>query len=227
MIGRQDLDSVPADGPYVRPMKLHVTLTSPYARMARIVMLEKRLEARVEILVARTRVSDSPYYAVNPSGRVPYLICDDGTGLEDSGLICAYLDHLDGEPAFDPPDFEPKTGAPGLDARRLEAMTRSLLDGLAVWGRELARPADERSPTIIAHETARGRRMADHWEQQIEHPWMQGPFNMAQMTLICALQLEIRNPDLVWRPDHPKLSAWTDALATRPSLAATLPPQAN
>ena len=85
-------------------MKLYITRTSPYARIARMVVLEKDLEGRVEIIAARTRVADSPYYAINPSGRVPYLVRDDGTGLEESSLICAWLDHLDGAPAFDPPE---------------------------------------------------------------------------------------------------------------------------
>jgi glutathione S-transferase len=52
-------------------MKLYITLGSPYARMARIVVLEKGLQDRVEVIVAKTRAADSPYYAINPSGRVP------------------------------------------------------------------------------------------------------------------------------------------------------------
>ncbi len=36
-------------------MQLYITTTSPYARMARIVILEKRLAGRVEIIVAETR----------------------------------------------------------------------------------------------------------------------------------------------------------------------------
>ena len=50
-------------------MKLYVTPGSPYARMARIVVLEKKLAERVEIIAAQTRVADSPYYRINPSGR--------------------------------------------------------------------------------------------------------------------------------------------------------------
>ena len=66
--------------------------------------IEKALEDRVEIIEAKTRTADSPYYQINPSGRVPYLIDDAGVGMEDSQLICAYLDSLDGKPRFhDPP----------------------------------------------------------------------------------------------------------------------------
>ena len=200
-------------------MKLYVTLTSPYARMARVMVLEKGLADRVELVEARTRKANSPYYQINPSGRVPYLICDDGLRLEESALICTYLDRLEGAPAFEVPP-----GEAGWRLRALEALARSLLDGLAVWGRELKRPEDERSPTILRHEAARSQRLADGWEAEIEDPLMQGAFNMAQLTLICALQLEIRNPDFRWRDGRPRLAAWADRLAQRPSLAATVPP---
>lgn len=70
-------------------MKLYITTTSPYVRIVRIVVLEKGLESRVEIIVAQTRTADSPYYRINPSGRVPYLVRDDGVGLEESALVCS------------------------------------------------------------------------------------------------------------------------------------------
>lgn len=111
-------------------MKLYITPGSPYARIVRMVVIEKSLEGRVEVVVARTREKDSPYYRVNPSGRVPYLVREDGSGLEESALICAFLDRLDGEPLFELP-----AGEQGWEARRLEARARSMLDGLAVWSR--------------------------------------------------------------------------------------------
>lgn len=187
--------------------------------MARIVVLEKGLASRVETIAAKTRVADSPYYGINPSGRVPYLVRDDGVGLEESALICAYLDHLDGDPAFDLP-----SGDQGWEARRLESLARSMLDGLSVWGREISRPQNERSPGVIRHETDRARRMTDLWESEIGNPLMHGELNIVQVTLACALGLEARNPGFLWRPLHPKLREWFDEIAARPSFAATAPP---
>ena len=200
-------------------MKLYITAGSPYARIARIVILERWLEGRVEIVPAQTRLAESPYYRVNPSGRVPYLVRDDGVGMEEASVICRYLDHLDGRPVFDLP-----AGDPEWDASRLGALASSLLDGLSVWGREIVRPENEQSPTIIRHETDRAWRMADLWETEIEHPLMHGALNLVQITLACALGLEVRNPQLRWRPGHPKLSAWFDRIAARPSFTATAPP---
>jgi len=203
-------------------MKLFITPGSPYARMARIVMLEKGLESEVEVVVARTRTADSPYYKINPSGRVPYLVREDGVGLEESAVICAWLDHRRGEPAFELP-----AGDAAWEARRLEALARSLMDGVSVWGREIARPEDERSPSVIRHETDRADRIADVWETEIDHSWLRGPLNLAQITLGCALGMEARNPDFRWRPGRPKLSDWFDRIVARPSFAMTAPPAAH
>ena len=200
-------------------MKLYITPGSPYARMARMVLIEKGLEKRVEVITAQTRVANSLYYRINPSGRVPYLIREDGVGMEESALICDYLDRLDGRPAFDLP-----AGADAWEARRLEGLARSLLDGLAVWGRELARPEYERSPTVLLHEARRSERLTDVWETEIASPLMQGPLDRQQLTLACALGLEARIPGFRWRPGHPKLSEWFRRIEARPSLVGTAPP---
>jgi glutathione S-transferase len=203
-------------------MKLYITPGSPYARMARIVVIEKGLADRVEVIAAQTRIAGSPYYRINPSGRVPYLVRDDGVGMEESSVICDYLDRLDGKPKFGLP-----AGEEVWEARRLEALARSMLDGIAVWGRELARPENERSPTIVEHEADRSRRMADLWEKEIGHPWMRSALNMAQITLGCALGFEARFPDLRWRDQHPRLVEWYERIAARPSFATTAPPGAT
>jgi glutathione S-transferase len=199
-------------------VKLYATPGSPYARMARIVVIEKKLESRVEVIFAQTRTAGSPYYRINPSGRVPYLLRDDGVGLEESALICAYLDQLDGKPAFGLP-----AGEAAWEARRLEGLARSLMDGLAVWLRELYRPENERSPGVIRHEVERAARLLEHWEREIAHPYLRGALNMAQLTLACALGLEARNPDFNWRSGHAMLLDWYGPRAARASFQATAP----
>lgn len=203
-------------------MKLYTTPTSPYGRIARIVMLEKGLVDRVEVIAPETRVANSPYYAISPSGRVPFLLLGDGTGLEESALICHTFDHLDGAPQFEPP------AAPdGLAARRLEAMARSMLDGVSLWSREyIYRPKEIHSRFIIDHETARAIRLADAFEAEMDDPVMAGPLSMAQIILACTLHgRNGRPPGFDWRDGRPKLAAWVDRIGERPSVAATLPAQ--
>ena len=113
-------------------MKLYVTYTSPYARLARIVVIEKALGDRVKIIEAKTRTTDSPYYQINPSGRVPYLVDDAGVGMEDSQLICAYLDSLDGKPRFHDP-----RGASNGYKQRVDPDTASRVAGSVPANRHL------------------------------------------------------------------------------------------
>lgn len=199
-------------------MKLYVTLTSPYARLARILVVEKTLEGRVEIIEAKTRTVGSPFYAINPSGRVPYLVDDAGVGTEDSQLICAYLDGLDGKPwlrhALTEGDWP---------YRRFEATARSFCDGISVWVREMSRPENERSPAVLAHEVARSQRMADFFAALVNDPLMNGPASMGQLLL--AVSLEIagkRGPaDLV--VGRAALAAWLRRLSDYPAMRATAP----
>jgi glutathione S-transferase len=202
-------------------MKLYVTMTSPYARLARIAVLEKGLAGEVELVEAKTRMQGSPYYGINPSGRVPCLVRDDGQIMEDSQLICAWLDTLDGKPRLMP---EYRTGDWAYG--RLEYHARSTLDGLAVWAREVRRPASEKSPAIEQHEVDRAHRMADFWEAEIDHPLMQGPINMAQMLLIAAVDMALHRGMGDLTSNRPKLAAWVQRVRQMPSVKATLPPGA-
>ena len=200
-------------------MKLYVTYTSPYARLARILVLEKGLGERAEIIEAKTRTPGSPYYQINPSGRVPYLIDDAGVGMEDSQLICAYLDSLDAKPRFHHP-----LHASDWAYRRLEASARSMCDGISVWVREMHRPANERSPTVLAHEVARSQRMADHFEARVSDALMQGEPGMAHLILAVALDTaRVRGPcDLT--SQRPKLASWMRRMCALPSMQATAIP---
>ena len=200
-------------------MKLYISPGSPYARIVRIVIIEKGLSEKVEVIVAKTRTTDSPYYQINPSGRVPHLVCSDGLGLEDSGLICSYLDHLNGQARFEVP-----SGEQGFEAKRLEALVRSTLDGLAVLGREKWRPVNEQSPKIVLHETDRAKRLLTLWEQQINHPLFHGQLNMVQIVFGCTLGFADLIPEFSWRPEHPKLNSWFEAISARTSFLETKPP---
>jgi hypothetical protein len=49
-------------------MKLFVTLSSPYARLVRAVIIEKRLQDRITVTPIQTRTPDSPLYSINLVG---------------------------------------------------------------------------------------------------------------------------------------------------------------
>src|SRR6266702_5432310 len=200
-------------------MTLYVTFTSPYARLARILVLEKALENRVEIIAAKTRVADSPYYQINPSGRVPYLIDDSGVGMEDGQLICAYLDSLDGKPRF-----HDRARQTDWAYERLEFAARNMCEGLCVWIREMARPAGERSPAVLAHEVARAQRMADVFEERVAEPPMRGAPTMAPLILAVALDVTAKRGLGDLTAGRPQLAAWMRSMSELTSMQRTAPP---
>ena len=63
-------------------MKLIIALPSPYARKARIALLEKRIE--FETIVENPWLPDTKVPTANPLGKVPALIVDDGRVVHDS-----------------------------------------------------------------------------------------------------------------------------------------------
>lgn len=97
------------------PVKLYSLPLSPFAARVRAVIHAKNLD--VEIVEAPADRARSPdYHALNPLGRVPVLVLDDGTALPESGVIVEYL-----EDAFPTPPLRP-TGA--ADRARVRLITQ-------------------------------------------------------------------------------------------------------
>jgi glutathione S-transferase len=87
-------------------MKLFQTYASPFPTRVRLLLYAKGIE--VEIVEppgfhASTQ-SKGEYLAVNPIGRVPTLVLDDGRALPESEVICEYLEDAYPEPSLRPAD---------------------------------------------------------------------------------------------------------------------------
>ena len=172
--------------------------------------------------------------AFNPSGRVPFLQLDDDSGFEDTDVIVDYLDGLAAPLRYarpDPVDVHDVDGAgTGNGAywrfRRLEALARSMLDGVSVWAREIKRPEGEQSQGLIAHERRRADRLAHTFEDEIGFAPLalagEG-LNRAQLLLFCALDVHRRLPDMDWREGCPRLFAWYDRMQEIPAVGGSLP----
>ena len=197
-------------------MELFVTKNSPYARIVRVVTYELNIEDSITVSHAKTRKADSPYYTINPSGRVPYLVSDDGIGIEGTDTICEYLCAASKNSLWSYPN-----GDDGWTLRRLHSLAHSSLEGLSVWLRETHRPKNEQSSTIIEHERARAFRLLGEWERSITDPLMSGELNRAQITLFCALGIEKFLPEFEWRGAHPALHAYMNRQANRSSFFNT------
>ncbi|MDO9707441.1 glutathione S-transferase family protein [Paracraurococcus lichenis] len=200
-------------------MRLFFSSGSPFARAVRVALRETGLLPRVEEVETTLRDPRSSLLPHNPVGRVPTLVLADGTALTETALILPFLDTLGGACRLLPPG----------DLRALADLGRVLgtMDGMAVWNRELRRPAAERSPGVIALEAVRTNRAADALEAEAASGgWaLDEPPDAPRIALGCLLgYAERRHRAWTWREGRPALSAWFDAIAARPSFAATIPP---
>src|SRR5512142_2429657 len=116
--------------PSRHPMKLLYQSHSPYARKVLVFAHEAGLADRIEVIHHETSPVEQNHevFSLNPLGKVPVLICDDGTALFESSVICEYLDGLhEGTKLF------PSTPAPRFRALLHQAVALGLADaGIAV-----------------------------------------------------------------------------------------------
>ncbi len=197
-------------------MKLVIATPSPFARKARIALLEKGLPHEVRV--------QNPWETSieqNPLGKVPVLILDDGTVLHDSGVIVEYLDTLGA-----PPRLIPQDPALRVVHRQIEAIADGLCDAVVLIVAERARPPERLSADWIARQAQKLPRGLDELERRMGsgETFTAHGLGLAEISAGCALgYLDLRYPELAWREDHPRLAALAARLAARPSFAATVP----
>jgi glutathione S-transferase len=84
-------------------MKIYDRQGTPNAARIRIVLAEKGLDDAVEYatvdLIAAAQKQPA-FLAMNPIGKTPVLVLDDGLILSESTAITEYLDNLDGNPTL-------------------------------------------------------------------------------------------------------------------------------
>lgn len=201
-------------------MKLFYAAGSPYARIARVVVRElAMLGSSVEEVEVTLRDPNSALLAYNPGGKVPALQLDDGTIINESLLVLAYLDTRHGGRKLLPMD-----GSDGW--RTLSELGRAyaFLDAVTVWNRELR--FGQSAPGVIALETERANRAADALEAEIAAGGYSGPLNASQIVLAAALENFARRHKVWdWRAGRPQLAALLERIAARPSFTATVQPE--
>jgi len=198
-------------------VKLRFAATSPYVRKVAVLLHETGQFADVELVPTQVWDPATDIAADNPLGKVPALILDDGTVLFDSPVICEYLDaQHDGETLF------PAPGPERWAALRLQALADGGLDALLLRRMEGLREPAQQSESWIARQTAAADRCFDVLEQ--ETAALDGTLSIGTITVGCLLGYrDFRFDGDGWRKGRPKLAAWYETFAQRPSMLATVP----
>lgn len=201
-------------------MKLIASPTSPYARKVRIALAEKKIEY--------TLVDDSPWSpdstvpGLNPLGKVPVLVLDDGTTLFDSRVIVEYLDTV--SPVS---RLIPEPSRQRIAVKRWEALADGVCDAAVAIILERKRPARQQSADAIGWQRQKVERGVAEFARELgDKPWCGGDsYSLADIAVGCALgYLDLRHPDLDWRGQHANLARLAEKLGRRPTFAETAPP---
>jgi glutathione S-transferase len=200
-------------------MKLLGTNTSPYVRKVRLVLLEKNIPH--EYIVDPPREPGSSVARVNPLGRIPALVLDDGTCVFDSPVITEYVDTLN-----DNPILIPRNDAKArMRVKRWEALADGIADSAVVVRNEVIRPAEKQdSESINRHNDAITRALGYAAELLGTREWCEdGALSLADLALTSALvYLDLRQAERGWRSAHPNLAVWFERMGKRVSVRTTL-----
>ena len=198
-------------------MKIYFSPTSPYVRKCLVVAHELGLDGQIQLLPSHAHPvqRDAQIIQSNPLGKVPTLVCDDGSVLYDSRVICEFLNDLRGGALF------PAPGAARWHALTLQSLADGILDAALLARYEVA----------VRPEALRWK---DWLDGQLDKLWtslaaleqaparLGGPVDIGTLSLACALwYLDLRFADQNWRQRFPAVAAWSKDFGARPSLQAT------
>ena len=198
-------------------MQLFISPTSPYARKAQLVVMEKGLADQVEIKPVIPWDNPLELTVNNPLSQVPVLVLDNGESLFDSRVICAYLDQLVDEPQLIPP-----SGFERIRVLRMEALADGMTDAAVATffarrdnGDNLDTPAIERQINkIYAALDLMQKGLGD----------FAGQHNLGTIACGAALSyLDLRYGELEWRKRVPQLAGWFEDIDKHPAMIATAP----
>jgi glutathione S-transferase len=194
-------------------MKLYGNAASPFARKCRVIAHELGLKLEE---VRTLPMQEPEFRRINPLGKIPALILDDGSVLIDSPVICEYLNHLGGGKFFPGMNIF-KNSSGRWKALGLAALGDGIADAAVAWvimGRENPVP-----------EAARARQMESVLAalDALERSKFAADPTIGEISVACALgYVEFRMPDLDWKSSRPKLAAWYARMCDYPSMKATV-----
>lgn len=180
-----------------------------------VVAHERGITERLDC-VRTVAITDAPspdLMADNPLNKIPCLILDDGSVLQDSRVICEYLDALDGAPVM-----FPQANARWAALRR-QALGDGFLDLMILWRHERIRPENLHVQSYLTAYRQKAEATLDRLDAEI--PVREG-FDIGDVSIGCALAYaDFRYADLEWRKGRDGLARWFAGIEKRPSFIAT------
>src|SRR3569832_1271699 len=128
-------------------MKLYGSLTSPYVRKVRTFLHEKGVA--YDFIVESPSDAAGNVARLNPLGKIPVLVRNDGEALFDSPMVIEYIDSLRGAPLI------PPSGETRWQAQRWHALGQGILDAVVARKMEPRRPQVGQDKQLIARQESK------------------------------------------------------------------------
>lgn len=197
-------------------MELYLNATSPYARVVRIVILEKGLADAVTLCWCDPWADDDSLLTINPVGRIPALVTDDGTTLSESLLIAHYLDTLASR--------EPVLPAARLgQVLHLAGLGQGLMETAFTTVIARKHQGTEADDSVLGQRRWRAmQRTLDRLEQEVDERSVPATVTLGEIAVAVALDyLAFRLPEVAWPKERPQLTAWHARIAQGESFQQT------
>jgi glutathione S-transferase len=202
-------------------MKLFGTYVSPYARRVAAALISRAIPYEHDDLNGY----ENPARAreLNPVGKVPVLVLDDGERLIDSAAILDYINELAGPARA----LVPPSGSARRIALRLSAISTTICEEVTARYFEQQRPAACVVPEVLERYRLQtvGGLNALNGACSPNGPIGAEPLDIATISAVIAFEYTRRwYPDLELDPIAPALAATVAALTDEAAFARTRPP---
>lgn len=205
-------------------MRLYTTPASPWVRRCVVSILELGLRDRFEFVptkwphdwATRTVEHATDFPKDTPVQRIPALVTPEVT-LVESHAICDYINgELGGFRLL------AREGAARWRALADISVANAIIEAQVSRRAELLRQPAERSANFVDKMRERKLRCFRALDERV--PAAGTVFDLAQITtgIACSYN-DWRFPDDGWRVAAPRLAAWYDTIAERPSMRTTQP----
>ncbi|NSX54129.1 glutathione S-transferase [Parasulfitobacter algicola] len=199
-------------------MKLLYAGPSPFVRKVLVLLHETGQTADIQLqqVVASPLDPDPALTAINPTGKIPALIRDDGPAIYDSRVICRYLD------ARVHAGLYPESRI--WETLTLEATADAMMEAAVLMVYEARfKTEKQQSKDWIEGQWAKVNRAVSilntRWTSHLS-----GPLDVAHIAVGCALgYLDFRHDDRGWRHGNDALKDWYQTFSQRDSMMKTTP----
>jgi glutathione S-transferase len=200
-------------------MKLFTAGPSPFGRKVALALHSTGLHAQVEIIATNTAEPDSENRRLNPLGKIPTLLTDEGP-LFDSRVIMEAIDRFAGGNRLLPTDGPERTA---LQAKI--ALIDGIMDAavLIVYEGRM-RPEGMQVQSVLDYQRGKIERSLAHLgAQALQYSKGQNP-DAADIGLACLLDYLDFRQIFDWQAAVPSLVSWiSDFAASVPGYNETLP----